>query len=222
MPPAIATFHGRRGRLGPRGRDALARLLPTFGVDVEGSPVRPESFFAHPLPVVVEIGCGRGEATASFALAQPDTAILAADVHTAGIAALLLACEEHHLDNVRVALGDGVELLRNRIPSASLAGIRAFFPDPWPKVRHHKRRLLRPHLVAVMSDRLRPGGALHVATDWRPYADEMLAVLTQEPLLRNCSPDGFSERPAWRPVTAYEAKAQEAGRPTRELLFRRA
>lgn len=215
----VRTFHGRRGRLGPRNVDALDRLLPRYGLDP--GPVDVSDVFAPPVPVVVEIGCGKGESTVTLAVRQPGVGVIAVDVHEAGIATLLRCCEASELRNVRVFLGDGVELLRDRIPSASLAGLRAFFPDPWPKTRHHGRRLVRPELVALMADRLTYGGLLHVATDWTPYADQMLRVLTAEPLLRNTAGTGFAPRPEWRPVTAYERRGLLLGHEVRDLVFRR-
>lgn len=217
----VRTFHARRGRLGPRAKDALHRLLPRYGIAEGGAVVAPGTLFEPEVPVVVELGCGRGEATVAIAREQPHVGVIAVDVHDAGIATLVADVAEAGLTNVRICHGDGVLLLRRRIPSNSLVGIRAFFPDPWPKARHHKRRLVRPDLVALMADRLAPGGTLHVATDWQPYADEMIEVLSREPRLRSCSPTGFVERPSWRPLTAYECKALQAGRPTSEVLFRR-
>lgn len=216
----VRTFHGRRGRLGPRSVHALDRLLPRYGLDP--GPVDVSHLFAPPVPVFLEIGCGKGESTVALAAEQRDQGVIAVDVHTAGIATLLRACEALDLRNVRVVLGDGVQLLRDRIPSASLAGVRAFFPDPWPKTRHHGRRLVRPHLVSLMADRLAPGGLLHVATDWAPYADAMLEVLAAEPRLQNTAGTGFAPRPDWRPVTAYEQRGLLLGHEVRDLVFRRA
>ena len=178
----IRTFHPRRGRMSAAQLDALDRLLPLHGLP--DGPLEVSALFGG-RPVVLEIGFGLGHATEEMAAADPGTGILAVDVHTPGVARLLLSVERRGLDNVRVVNDDAVDLLRTRVASASLAAIRIFFPDPWPKARHHKRRIVRPDLVALMADRLHPGGVLHCATDWAEYAASMLEVLTAEPLLRN-------------------------------------
>jgi tRNA (guanine-N7-)-methyltransferase len=168
-------------------------------------------------PVVLEIGFGLGDATVEMARADPATGIVAVDVHTPGVARLLLAVAEHRLDNVRVVHDDAVELLRQRVDESSLAAIRVFFPDPWPKARHHKRRIVRPDLVRLMASRLRPGGVIHVATDWAPYAEVMLEVLGAEPLLRNAY-DGLAPR-LERPMTKFERAGLEQGHEVADLVF---
>lgn len=220
MTDGVRTYHARRGRLGPTVRAALHTLLPSYGVPPEGDRLDPAALFDPPRPAVLEIGCGKGDATLALARAEPQIGVLAVDVHIAGIAAILSACAAEHLPNVRVVPGDAVTLLRQRIPRASLAGIRVFFPDPWPKARHAKRRLIRPDLVRLLAARLEPGGVLHTATDHPGYAEVMLAVLGAEPLLANCS-GRYTPRPAWRPLTGYERTALEQGREVRDLMFRR-
>ncbi len=168
-------------------------------------------------PVVLEIGFGLGHATVEMARAEPGTGIVAVDVHTPGVARLLLEVEQHGLDNVRVVHDDAVELLRERVAESSLAAIRIFFPDPWPKARHHKRRIVRPDLVRLMASRLRPGGVMHCATDWAPYAEVMLEVLTAEPLLRNAY-DGPAPR-LERPLTKFERAGIERGHEVTDLVF---
>jgi tRNA (guanine-N7-)-methyltransferase len=173
--------------------------------------------------VVLEIGSGMGQATVAMAAADPDTAILAVEVHTRGVARLMRAADDAGLTNVRVAACDAVALLA-ALPPASLAGIRAYFPDPWPKARHHKRRLVQPAFVRLAAQRLAPGATLHLATDWSDYAEEMLAVLTAEPLLTNRgdAADGYLHRPQWRPLTEYERIGLDKGHQVRDLLFARA
>lgn len=216
----IATFHGRSGRLGPQASAALVDLLPRYGVEVHGPVLTAESLFGARLPLVVELGAGMGEATVALACSQPGTAVIAAEVHRPAVSALLRSIDREGLANLRVAHGDGTTLLTERIAPGSLAGIRAFFPDPWPKAKHHKRRLFRSDLVALMADRLAPGATLHAATDWADYAERMLEVLTAEPLLRNRH-DGFAPRPLWRPVTGYERRGLAHGHVVRDLVFQR-
>ncbi|MFZ1669748.1 MAG: tRNA (guanosine(46)-N7)-methyltransferase TrmB [Candidatus Nanopelagicales bacterium] len=196
----------------------MARAWPRIGVDIDGQVVDPATLFDPPLPVVLELGSGMGEAVTAMAIAEPDVGIFAVDVHTPGIATLVRTCEREGLANVRVALGDGVELLRTMLPPDSLRGIRAYFPDPWPKARHQKRRMIRHDVVALFADRLEPGGFIHVATDWVGYADQMLEVLSDEPALRNTY-DGFAPRPEWRPVTKYEQIGLAKGHTVRDLIF---
>ncbi|MGB8022665.1 MAG: tRNA (guanosine(46)-N7)-methyltransferase TrmB [Candidatus Nanopelagicales bacterium] len=203
----------------PSAASALGRLLPTWGVQAHGAPADLADLFDPPLPVVLEIGPGMGQATLAMARADPATGVVAVDVHTPGIGALLAAVERLGLANVRVCVGDAVDLM-DRLGPGTLAGIRAYFPDPWPKVRHHKRRLIQPAFVRRAAELLAPGGTLHLATDMADYADQMLAVCAAEPLLENIS-EGFLERPAWRPETGYEARGIAAGRPSRDLILRR-
>ncbi len=218
----VQTYYGRRGRLRTRRREALSRLLPVHGVSVYGPPLDRAELFGREAPLVLEIGSGMGDATVAAAAADPDRDYLAAEVHAAGVAATLLLIEERGLRNLRVAHGDALELLEQRIPPDSLAEIRAYFPDPWPKARHHKRRLIQPAHVALMRSRLVPGGIVHTVTDWDDYAQVMLETLTGDPELVNVHPPGEAPRQPHRPVTKYEQKAVAAGRAIHEFVFRRA
>src|SRR5205807_2291835 len=164
----------------------INRLWPQWGVDIDGRPLDPATLFGTdangaPLPVVVEIGFGMGDATARMAADDPGAGILAVDVHTPGQGNLLYLAERNDLSNIRVANGDAVILFRDMLPPASLAGLRVYFPDPWPKARHHKRRLIQPGFVRLAVSRLAPGAVVHCATDWEPYAEQMLEVLSAEP-----------------------------------------
>ena len=225
----IRSFQPRRSRVTPRQRDALERLWPRWGVEIDGaSRLDLGALFDDPeLPVVLEIGFGMGEATAEMAAADPHTGILAADVHTPGQGNLLRLAEERGLSNIRVANGDAVILLREMLAPRSLAGVRVFFPDPWPKKRHHKRRLVQPEFVELAASRLVPGGFLHCATDWEPYAEQMLQVLTASPSLANIRPEGgYTPRealtgPFRRPRTRFEAQGLAKGHVVRDLVFRR-
>lgn len=213
----IRTFHPRRGRLSGRHEDALTRLWPRWGVPI--APVDAGALFGRQASLVLEIGSGMGDATVAMAEADPARDYLAVEVHTPGIANLLARVEERGLTNVRVAHGDALELVREIAP-ASLDAVHAFFPDPWPKVRHHKRRLIQPDHVALLRSRLVPGGTLHCATDWAAYAEAMLATLDADPELVNAF-DGYAPRPAHRPLTKFEQRGIDAGRAIVDLVFRR-
>lgn len=218
----IRTFHPRRGRMTPRQTAALERLWPRYGLtvpDVPGTPVDPAGLFPRRAPLVLEIGSGMGDTTAAMAAADPDRDYLAVEVHTPGIANLLDLVERHGLDNVRVARGDALELVAG-LPEAALDAVHVFFPDPWPKARHHKRRIIQPTHVALLRSRLAPGGTLHCATDWAEYAEAMRQTLDADPGLVNVH-DGFAPRPAHRPVTKFERRALTAGRPIADLIYRR-
>jgi len=216
----IRTFRRRAGRLRPRHRDALTRLWPRYGVPLpeEPGPLDLTALFEREAPVVLEIGSGMGEATAEMAARDPGRNYLAVEVHTPGVANLLALIEERGLTNVRIAYADAVELVRDRLPEECLDAVHAFFPDPWPKARHHKRRLIQPERVALLRSRLVPGGILHCATDWTEYAEWMLATLSADPELVNAY-DGFAPRPAHRPVTRFELRGLRAGRTIYDLIF---
>jgi tRNA (guanine-N7-)-methyltransferase len=219
----IRTFHLRQGRLSGRHRDALARLWPVHGLEVPARPGVPldlAGLFGRVAPVVLEIGSGMGEATVAMAAADPDRDFLAVEVHTAGIANLMAVVERLGLGNVRIARGDAIELVRHGLAPDSLDAIHVFFPDPWPKSRHHKRRLIQPAHVALLRSRLAPGGILHCATDWAEYAAAMLCTLTADPELVN-TVDGYAPRPTRRPVTRFERRGVAAGHRIFDLIFRR-
>ncbi|MEV7973919.1 tRNA (guanosine(46)-N7)-methyltransferase TrmB [Cellulomonas sp. NPDC089187] len=224
---AIRTFHPRRAPLGVHRADALERLWPTFGISVHdpelGLPPLTDNghldtlaLFGRHAPVVVEIGSGMGDATAAMAAADPDRDYLAVEVHQPGIAHLLTLIEDRALTNLRLAHGDALDLLRVIAPD-SVDAVHVFFPDPWPKARHHKRRIIAPDHVALIASRLRPGGALHCATDWEPYAEQMVEVIDAEPLLRNPHA-GYAPRMAARPVTRFEQRGVDAGRVIRDVV----
>jgi tRNA (guanine-N7-)-methyltransferase len=215
----IRTFHPRRGRMSGRHADAHAALWPVYGFtahDGDRTPLDLATLFGRSAPVVLEIGFGMGDSTATMAAADPARDFLAVEVHTPGIGNLLALVGERGLRNVRVARGDAMELVR-RIASGSLDAVHVFFPDPWPKSRHHKRRLIRPGNVTPLRERLRPGGVLHCATDWPDYADAMAEVLGADPGLRAAGNDR-----AGRPVTKFERRGTAAGRPITDLRYVRA
>lgn len=191
-------------------------------VDLPDGPLDTVGWFGRAAPVVLEIGSGMGESTAAMATAAPDVDHLAVEVYRPGLAQLLLRIEQAEITNLRLLHGDAHALLTAHIAPGSLQAVRIYFPDPWPKLRHHKRRLVRPELIALVTSRLAAGGSLHLATDWESYAEEMLAACTAEPGLRNTAPDsGFAARPQWRPVTKFEQRARDEGRAVRDLFLTR-
>ncbi|CAM5452708.1 tRNA (guanine-N(7)-)-methyltransferase OS=Streptomyces albaduncus OX=68172 GN=trmB PE=3 SV=1 [Streptomyces griseoloalbus] len=219
----IRSFQPRRSRVTAGQADALQRLWPVWGLDVDGSRrLDLAELFGNGRPVVLEIGFGMGEATAQMAAADPGTNVLAVDVHTPGQGHLLHLAEERGLANVRVANGDAIILLREMLAPDALSGLRVFFPDPWPKKRHHKRRLIQPEFLTLAASRLAPGAVLHCATDWEPYAEQMLEVLTAHPDFENTREDGgFAPRPGFRPLTRFERQGLDKGHVVNDLLFRR-
>lgn len=223
-PRAIRTFVTRAGRTTLAQARALAELGPRF--------VLPYDPATHDLVAactngrsdtraVLEIGFGMGHATAHIAALQPDTLFIGCEVHEPGVGALLKAIGEQQLDNIRIVQHDAVEVLEHMIAPASLHGAHIFFPDPWHKTRHHKRRLMQPPFVRLLAERLAPGGYVHCATDWQPYAEQMLAVLGAEPLLANTAPD-YAPRPDYRPETRFERRGLRLGHGVWDLVFRRA
>jgi len=214
----VRSFVLRQGRMSPAQARACDQLLPRYGVSVD-CPVDWRQVFGRTAPVVLEIGFGMGETTAAIAAAQPGIDFLGVEMHLPGVGALLRRIDAAGLANLRIARADAVDVVR-QIEPGSLAGVHVYFPDPWPKKRHHKRRLLQPPFVHELALRLAPGGYLHVATDWQPYAEEILGVVSAEPLLANAS-EGFAQRPPWRPLTKFEQRGLARGHAVFDLLFTR-
>lgn len=217
---SVRSYVLRQGRISPAQQHALTALWPRFGVDYTPRALDFAQLFGRQAPVVLEIGCGMGETTAAIARAQPDVDFIGVEVHAPGVGSLLRQAAALGLGNLRIIQHDAVEVVAQMIPQGSLRGVQVFFPDPWPKKRHHKRRLLKPTFVHALALRLAPGGVLHVATDWEDYAQEVLATLSAEPLLTNTVSD-FAPRPAWRPRTKFEARGLGLGHGVRDLLFMR-
>jgi tRNA (guanine-N7-)-methyltransferase len=216
----IRSFVMRRGHLSDAQRDAHERLLPQYGVPPGEGPIDFDALFGRQAPVVLEIGFGMGHTTAAIAAARPETDFLGIEVYTPGVGSLLRHLEDDALTNVRIIQLDAVDVLKQRVAQASLAGVHIYFPDPWPKLRHHKRRLIQQAFIAHLATRITPGGYLHCATDWEPYAQQMLDVLSAEPLLVNQA-DGFAPRPEWRPLTKFEQRGMRLGHGVFDLMFGR-
>ncbi len=219
-PRPIRSFVLRAGRMGSGQVRALADLGPQFLLPYQAQPLDWAAAFGRSAPCVLEIGFGMGQATAEIAAAWPGTNFLGIEVHEPGVGALLREIGERRLDNLRLVQHDAVEVLANMMAPASLAGVHIYFPDPWHKKRHNKRRLIQPDFVAGLLTRLAPGGYLHCATDWQPYAEQMLAVLSAEPELVN-SALGYAPRPDWRPLTKFENRGLKLGHGVWDLLFNR-
>jgi tRNA (guanine-N7-)-methyltransferase len=216
----VRSYVLRGGRMGTGQQRALAELGPRYVLPWRDAPLDFEQVFGRRAPVILEVGFGMGDATAQIAANRPDTDFLGVEVHEAGVGALLRRIGEQQLANVRIVRHDAVEVLRHMVPPGSLAGVHVFFPDPWHKKRHHKRRLVQPPFVRLVAERLAPGGVVHFATDWLPYAEQMLQVLGDEPALENTAA-GYAERPAYRPLTRFEARGVRLGHDVRDLLFRK-
>ncbi|MBX3602724.1 MAG: tRNA (guanosine(46)-N7)-methyltransferase TrmB [Rubrivivax sp.] len=214
----IRSFVVRAGRMGPGQQRARAELGPRFVLPFAPEPPDWDAVFGRRAPRVLEIGFGMGDATAQVAAAMPEMDFIGVEVHPPGVGSLLRQIGERGLTNLRIVQHDAVEVLRHMIAPASLAGVQVWFPDPWHKKRHHKRRLIQPALVALLASRLVPGGRLHCATDWQPYAEQMLAVLAAEPLLAN-TVQAYAPRPASRPLTKFEARGQRLGHGVWDLVF---
>jgi tRNA (guanine-N7-)-methyltransferase len=214
----IRSFVTRAGRLSTAQARAIDALGPQFCIPYSKAPLDLTQAFARNAPTVLEIGFGMGDSTATIAAAMPDKNFLGVEVHTPGIGSLLKLIGEQQLSNLRLIQHDAVEVLNHMIAPASLAGVHVFFPDPWHKARHNKRRLIQPPLVALLASRIAPGGYLHCATDWQEYAEQMLAVLNAEPALQNTAAD-YAPRPDYRPVTKFENRGLRLGHGVWDLVF---
>jgi len=214
----IRSFVTRAGRLSIAQARALEELGPQFLLPYSKAPLDVAAAFGRAAPTILEIGFGMGDTTSFIARAMPEKNFIGVEVHTPGVGSLLKQIGEQQLGNLRLIQHDAVEVLTHMIPPASLAGVHVFFPDPWHKARHNKRRLIQPALVQLLTERLAPGGYLHCATDWQEYAEQMLAVLGAEPGLRNTA-DGYAPQPAYRPLTKFENRGLRLGHGVWDLLF---
>ena len=215
---AIRSFVLRAGRMGSGQVKALETLGPRFVLPYRAERLDLDKAFGRHAPTILEIGFGMGGATAEIAAARPQDDFIGIEVHTPGVGALLQRIEERGLTNLRLVQHDAVEVLRDMIAPASLAGVHVYFPDPWHKKKHNKRRLVQSPFIAKLVTRLAPGGYLHCATDWQPYAEQMLEVLTAEPGLRNTA-EGNAPRPDYRPLTKFENRGLKLGHGVWDLVF---
>jgi tRNA (guanine-N7-)-methyltransferase len=218
----IRSFAMRRGHVTAGQRRAFADVLPRVAVPYAAAPLDLSATFGRSAPYVLEIGFGMGETTAAIAQARPDVNFLGVEVFAAGIGALCKRIDELALTNLRIIQHDAVEVVRDMLAPDSLAGVHIYFPDPWPKARHHKRRLIQQPFIALLASRIAAGGYLHCATDWQHYAEQMLVVLSAEPQIANLH-DGFAPAPrnplAERPTTKFHARGERLGHGVWDLVF---
>lgn len=224
----IRSFVLRQGRVSNAQQRCYDTLMPQYGIPYSAQVLNLEAVFGRHAPKVLEIGFGMGETTAAIAHAHPHNDYLAIEVHTPGVGSLLKQIEEKQLSNIRIIQHDAVEVLRDMLADSVLDGVHIFFPDPWHKARHNKRRLIQAPFVAQLVQKLKPacpelgrrGGYIHVATDWQDYAEQVLAVLSAEPLLENSAAD-YAPRPEYRPLTKFEQRGLRLGHGVWDLVFRR-
>lgn len=215
----IRSFVKRSGHVTQSQRTARQQLLSKWGVPYRIEPIDFKEIFNREARVVLEIGFGMGETTAEIARANPDWNLFGAEVYQAGVGSLLSKIEQQELSNIRIIEHDVVEVLRDMVAAHSLDAVHIYFPDPWPKKRHHKRRLIQPAFLDLLLPRLKTGAVLHMATDWPEYADQMLAVCSARDELKNRATNGYSPRPDWRPVTKFESRGMRLGHPVADLIF---
>lgn len=221
----IRSFVRRTGRTTAGQARAFETLGPAVLLPYQKSPLDFKTAFGREAPVILEIGFGMGEATAHIAALMPEKNFLCCEVHTPGVGALLKRIAEQDLANIRILQHDAVEAIDHMLQPGTLDGVHIFFPDPWHKTKHNKRRLIQPPLVARLAARLKPGGYLHAATDWQPYAEQILEVLGAEPLLENSAGDaagGYAAKPDYRPLTKFENRGLKLGHGVWDLVFTRA
>ena len=218
--PPIRSFVLRQGRVSNAQRRAVDTLSSVYGIAYAPGVLDFAQIYGRSAPTILEIGFGMGETTALIAQAHPENNYLGIEVHTPGVGSLLKLIAEGELKNLRLIQHDAVEVLGHMIAPASLAGAHIFFPDPWPKKRHHKRRLIQPAFVALLATRLATGAYLHAATDWQEYAEQILAVFAAEPSLANTA-EGFAPRPDYRPQTKFESRGLKLGHGVWDIVFRK-
>lgn len=216
----IRSYVLRQGRISNAQQRCLDTLLPIYGIPYSIQSLDLENVFGRSAPKILEIGFGMGETTAAIAQSHPQNDYLALEVHTPGVGSLLKQIDESGLKNIRIIQHDAVEVLRDMLADDVLDGVHIFFPDPWHKTRHNKRRLIQPLFVAQLVKKIKPGGYIHVATDWQDYAEQVLAVLSGEKLLANTAED-YAPRPAYRPLTKFEQRGLRLGHGVWDLVFKK-
>jgi tRNA (guanine-N7-)-methyltransferase len=217
-PTHIRSFVNRRSHITQGQQEALDAFLTKWSLAYRPSLLNLTETFEREAPTILEIGFGMGETTEKIALARPEDNFLGVEVFNAGVGALLKRIEASNLNNIRIVQHDAVEVLRDMLAPQSLAGVHIYFPDPWPKTRHHKRRLIQPPLVELLASRLASGAYIHCATDWEHYAEQMLAVLSAETSLQNTC-EGFAPRPEFRPLTKFENRGLRLGHDVWDVIF---
>lgn len=220
MQHSIRSFVLRQGRLSNAQQRACETLLPRYGIPFSEQVLDLDQVFGRNAPKILEIGFGMGESTAAIAQAHPDKDYLGIEVHTPGVGSLLNCIDVLGLTNLRIIQHDAVAVIQHMLAAESLSGVHIFFPDPWPKARHHKRRLIQPALIASLCQRLKTGGYIHAATDWEDYAIQILQVLSQEPRLTNTAAD-YASRPQYRPLTKFEQRGLKLGHGVWDVIFSR-
>lgn len=216
----IKSYVRRAGRMSTAQEKYYAEMMPKIGIPYTAQPIDLVAVYGRNAPKILEIGTGMGETTANIADARRDNDYLGVEVHVPGIGALCKQIAERQLSNLRICAHDAVEVVRDMLPEGSLDGVHVFFPDPWHKARHNKRRLIQPPFVKLLASRLKPGGYFHCATDWEEYAHQMMEVLSGEPTLTNSS-EGFAPRPDYRPLTKFENRGLRLGHGVWDLVFTR-
>lgn len=216
----IKSFVHRRAHITPSQQEALDRLMPLWAIPYKAQQLNVAEAFGREAPLVLEIGFGMGETTLKIAQNRPNDNFLGVEVFNSGVGALLKRIDENDVTNIRIIQHDAVEVVRDMIAPNSLAGVHIYFPDPWPKKRHHKRRLIQAPFIELLSSRLAVGGYIHCATDWEHYAHQMLDVLSAQPMLSNTF-DGFADRPDYRPLTKFEARGLRLGHGVWDVIFKR-
>lgn len=216
----VRSFVLRQGRMSVAQGRALETLMPRFGIPFRAERLDLDQAFGRSAPKVLEIGFGMGDSTAQIARNNPGNDYLCIEVHAPGVGSLLKQIEESGLSNIRIIQHDAVEVLKYMLEPGTLDGVHIFFPDPWPKKRHHKRRLIQPEFVALLCERLKTGGYLHAATDWEEYATHILATFSAEPRLANTATD-YAPRPDYRPLTKFEQRGLKLGHGVWDIVFRR-
>ncbi len=216
----IRSYVLRQGRVSPAQQRAVETLLPRFGIPYTAQPLDLDQAFGRAAPKILEIGFGMGDSTATIALAHSENDYLALEVHTPGVGNLLKLIDTQQIPNIRIIPHDAVEVLRDMIGDTTLDGVHIFFPDPWHKARHNKRRLIQAQFITQLVQKLKPGGYIHAATDWQDYAEQVLAVLSAEPLLENTAAD-YASRPDYRPLTKFEQRGLKLGHGVWDIVFKR-
>ena len=218
----IRSYVIRTGRMTEGQKNAFEQYWPKFGLHLEDGQINPEKIFSSQQPLVVEVGFGMGDSLLAMAIAEPDRNFIGIEVHAPGVGRLLSATANSQLNNLRIYMADAVDVLQDCFAENSISRFQLYFPDPWHKKKHHKRRIVQPPFLELIASRMLKGGIVHFATDWQPYAQQMLALLEASDSLLNCSgPDQYAERPVYRPATKFEQRGERLGHGVWDLVFQK-